>query len=99
MAKRLCGLFALAVSLVAKTQGWSSHEGGLLKYTLKIRFGEEPDTMPDGWKLGRVSLVAVDAPGNVYVFHRGAKADPMVVVQPLSSPPEPAASPRAPAAR
>ena len=98
MAKWVCGLFCLAVSLMVQTQGWYPHEGGLLKYRVQIRFGEEPDTMPDGWKLGRVSSVAVDAPGNVYVFHRGAKADPMVVVQPLSSPPEPADSPRAPAA-
>ena len=35
--------------------------------------------MPDGWKFGRVSAVAVNAKGEVYVFHRGAKADPIVV--------------------
>ena len=29
--------------------GWMPHEGGLLKYRVAIRFGEEPDTMPDGW--------------------------------------------------
>ena len=31
-------------------EGWHPHEGGLLKYRVAIRFGEEPDTMPDGWK-------------------------------------------------
>jgi DNA-binding beta-propeller fold protein YncE len=58
---------------------WSPHEGGLLKYRVQIRFGEEPDTMPDGFKFGRVSAVATDAQGNVYVLQRGAKADPVVV--------------------
>jgi len=61
-------------------QGWYPHEGGLLKYRVQIRFGEEPaDTMPDGWKFGRVSAVAADAAGEVYVFQRGKKADPIVV--------------------
>ncbi len=60
--------------------GWHPHEGGLLKYCVHIRFGEEPeDCLPDGWKLGRVSAVAVDATGEVYVFHRGSKADPIIV--------------------
>ncbi|MBM3841483.1 MAG: hypothetical protein FJ398_26755 [Verrucomicrobia bacterium] len=64
----------------AAEQGWYPHEGGLLKYRVQIRFGEEPaDTMPDGWKFGRVSAVATDATGNVYVFQRGKKADPIVV--------------------
>ena len=43
----------------AAEKGWYPHEGGLMKYRVKIRFGEEPDTMPDGWKFGRVSSVAV----------------------------------------
>jgi len=60
--------------------GWYPHEGGLLKYRVNIRFGEEPaDTMPAGWKFGRVSAVATDAAGEVYVFQRGPKADPIVV--------------------
>ncbi len=60
--------------------GWFSHEGGLLKYRVQIRFGEEPaDTMPRGWKFGRVSAVAVDRKGDVYVFQRGPKADPIIV--------------------
>jgi streptogramin lyase len=58
---------------------WAPHEGGLLKYRVQIRFGEEPDTMPDGFKFGRVSAVATDTQGNVYVLQRGAKADPVVV--------------------
>jgi DNA-binding beta-propeller fold protein YncE len=70
-----------AVTLGAQ-QGWYPHEGGLLKYRVNIRFGEEPDTMPNGWKFGRVSAVATDSAGNVYVFHRGAKADPIVVFDP-----------------
>lgn len=60
-------------------EGWYPHEGGLLKYGADIRFGEEPDTMPDGWKFGRVSAVTTDAQGDVYVFHRGKKADSVVV--------------------
>ena len=60
-------------------QGWYPHEGSLLKYRVKIRFGEEPDTMPDGWKFGRVSCVATDSKGEVYVFQRGPKADPIIV--------------------
>ncbi|MBM3776395.1 MAG: 6-bladed beta-propeller [Acidobacteria bacterium] len=35
--------------------------------------------MPEGWKFGRVSAVATDTAGNVYVFQRGKKADPIVV--------------------
>jgi sugar lactone lactonase YvrE len=60
-------------------EGWYPHEGGLLKYGVAIRFGEEPDTMPDGWQFGRVSAVTTDSKGEVYVFHRGTKADPVVV--------------------
>jgi NHL repeat len=60
-------------------EGWYPHEGGLLKYRVAIRFGEEPDTMPDGWKFGRVSAVTTDSRGDVYVFHRGKKADAVVV--------------------
>lgn len=60
-------------------EGWYPHEGGLLKYGADIRFGEEPDTMPAGWKFGRVSAVTSDTQGDVYVFHRGDKADPVVV--------------------
>jgi len=60
-------------------EGWYPHEGSLLKYRVNIRFGEEPDTMPEGWKFGRVSAVATDSQGQVYVFHRGPKADPIIV--------------------
>ena len=60
-------------------EGWYPHEGGLLKYGVDIRFGEEPDTMPEGWKFGRVSAVTSDSKGDVYVFHRGPKADAVVV--------------------
>ncbi len=72
-------LTLMAVMTSAAQQGWYPHEGGLLKYRVQIRFGEEPDTMPDGWKFGRVSAVATDSAGRVYVFHRGLKADPIVV--------------------
>src|SRR6476646_3945779 len=71
-------LFLVADAVTAE-KGWFPHEGGLMKYRVNIRFGEEPDTMPDGWKFGRVSAVAVNARGEVYVFHRGPKADPIVV--------------------
>ncbi len=79
------GLVASALTLmflleVAGTpQGWYPHEGSLLKYRVNIRFGEEPETMPEGWKFGRVSAVAVDSAGQVSVFQRGKKAAPIVV--------------------
>ena len=69
----------LAATCGAQQPGWNPHEGGLLKYRVMIRFGEEPDTLPDGWRFGRVSAVAVDSGGNVYVAQRGPRADPIVV--------------------
>jgi DNA-binding beta-propeller fold protein YncE len=74
-------LFVLSLASLAlfAQQGWYPHEGGLLKYRVQIRFGEEPDTMPEGWKFGRVSAVATNSKGEVFVFQRGKKADPIVV--------------------
>ena len=71
----------LAAAAFTAEQGWYPHEGGLMKYKVAIRFGEEPeDTMPAGWKFGRVSSVATNPAGTeVYVFHRGKKADPLIV--------------------
>lgn len=60
-------------------EGWHPHPGSLLKYSVQIRFGEEPDTMPAGMKFGRVSAVTTDAQGNVYVFKRDAATDQLVV--------------------
>src|SRR5208283_581040 len=68
--------FAAACS---KQQGWYPHEGGLLKYRVMMRFGQEPDTLPDGWRYGRLSAVAVAADGTVYAGQRGPLADPIVV--------------------
>jgi DNA-binding beta-propeller fold protein YncE len=80
---KICLCFVVfCVATCAAQQGWYPHEGGLLKFRVQIRFGEEPDTMPEGWKFGRVSAVALDAAGNVYVFQRGPKADPIVVFDP-----------------
>lgn len=78
---RIAIVLAMAsVSALANAQQvWYPHEGGLLKYRVNIRFGEEPDTMPEGWKFARVSAVAVDSTGQVYVFQRGPKADPIIV--------------------
>jgi len=59
--------------------GWHPHAGSLLKYSVQIRFGEEPDTRPAGMKFGRVSAVSTDADGNVYVFKRDDATDPLVV--------------------
>ncbi|SVD73827.1 uncharacterized protein METZ01_LOCUS426681, partial [marine metagenome] len=59
--------------------GWYPHEGGLMEYRVAIRFGQEPSTMPEGWSFGRVSAVATDSNGQVFVFHRGDMADPIVV--------------------
>ena len=60
-------------------EGWYPHEGGLLKYSVAIRFGLEPETMPDGYQFGRVSAVTTDSKGEVYVFHRGRHAPAVVV--------------------
>jgi DNA-binding beta-propeller fold protein YncE len=80
MRKSLVLITLTAAAFAATEQGWYPHEGGLMKYRVNIRFGEEPeDTMPDGWKFGRVSSVATDSDGNVYVFQRGKKADPLIV--------------------
>lgn len=80
MRRTLVLTLLTAALFAASEQGWYPHEGGLMKYRVNIRFGEEPeDTMPDGWKFGRVSSVATDSDGNVYVFQRGKKADPLIV--------------------
>jgi len=79
----------------ANQQGWYPHEGAALKYRVNLRFGEELVTqaapagdlrfsqsgsgLPSGWKFGRVSAVATDSAGDVYVFHRGKEADPVIV--------------------
>ena len=60
-------------------EGWHPHAGSLLKYSVQIRFGEEPETMPEGMKFGRVSAVTTDAQNNVYVFKRDPKTDQLVV--------------------
>jgi len=60
-------------------EGWPAHPGSLMKYSVEIRFGEEPETMPAGMKFGRVSAVTTDAQGNVYVFKRDANTDQVVV--------------------
>ena len=59
--------------------GWHPHPGSRLKYSVEIRFGEEPETMPAGMKFGRVSAVTTDAQNNVYVFKRDAATDQIVV--------------------
>ncbi len=75
-----CGGAAAPEPEPAGPEGWYPHEGGLLKYRVQIRFGFEPEnTMPKGWYFGRVSAVATDSAGEVYVFQRGADADPIVV--------------------
>src|SRR5919107_1636750 len=60
-------------------EGWPPHPGGLMKYSVEIRFGEEPETMPEGMKFGRVSAVTTDNQSNVYVFKRDPKTDQLVV--------------------
>src|SRR6266478_3814056 len=79
--KNIALAFCLATAALSAEQGWYPHEGGLMKYRVNIRFGEEPeDTMPAGWKFGRVSAVATNPAGTeVYVFQRGKKADPLIV--------------------
>jgi DNA-binding beta-propeller fold protein YncE len=69
-------------------EGWSPHEGGLLRVKVHPRFGVERQTgvapnawkqMPAGWAFGRVSMVGNDAQGNVYVLHRNLDIDPLIV--------------------
>jgi len=62
--------------------GWYPHEGGLLKYRVAIRFGLEPVQTPSWYGGGRMSDVANDAQGNVYVIQRGEAADPVCVLDP-----------------
>ena len=68
MTKKTLSAVLMSVALCAAAftaeTGWYPHEGGLMKYKVAIRFGEEPkDTMPDGWKFGRVSSVATSPDG------------------------------------
>lgn len=80
MPKTFCILtLACAGLLYAAEVGWYPHEGEYLRYRVNARFGEEPQTMPAGWRFGRVSAVAVDSSGLVYVFQRGEAADPILV--------------------
>ena len=79
MLFRLAPIFLIAMTATPQPQGWYPHEGGDLKYRVQIRFGKEPDTMPEGWEFGRVSAVATDSAGRVFVFHRNLKIDPLVV--------------------
>ena len=81
MTKKIVLLMTcLTAFLWADQKGWYPHEGGLMKYRVKIRFGFEPEnTMPKGWYFGRVSAVATDSAGLVYVFQRGDVADPLLV--------------------
>jgi len=79
MLFRLAPIFLIAMTATSQPQGWYPHEGGDLKYRVQIRFGKEPDSMPEGWEFGRVSAVATDSAGRVFVFHRNLKIDPLVV--------------------
>ena len=36
--------------------------------------------VPPNWELGRISAAAIGRDGSVFVLHRGAKADPVVVI-------------------
>ncbi len=66
--------------LMAADPLWPPPPGGLLKYRVQNRFGEEPETMPNNWQFGRVSAVATDLAGKeVYVFQRGKRPDPIIV--------------------
>ncbi len=79
MPARIILVLSIAMNAIAQPQGWNPHEGGDLKYRVQIRFGKEPDTMPEGWEFGRVSAAAADSAGRVFVFHRNLKIDPLIV--------------------
>src|SRR5207244_10049584 len=65
----------------APEQAGDPHEGGFMRSAVNVGSCEEPgDTMPPGWKFGRVSAFATTPAGTeVYVFQRGKKADPLIV--------------------
>ena len=73
---KVFALTLMTLSPIAAQQGWYPHEGGLMKYRVNIRFGEEPDTMPDGWKFGRVSAVATDSAATYTFFSAARKPIP-----------------------
>jgi DNA-binding beta-propeller fold protein YncE len=67
-------------------EAWYPHQGSLLKYRVNVRFGidtpggrDDSNALPAGQVLGRVSAVTTDSKGEVYVFQRGKKADPVIV--------------------
>jgi hypothetical protein len=68
---------ASTVSSAAPDARWNRREGEQLRMRADSRFGA--DGMPEGWWFGRVSSVAVDTSGEVYVAHRGPAGDPIVV--------------------
>ena len=77
---RLRWLAALLFAVAALAQqGWYPTEGVLLKYRVNLFFGQEPPGAPDGFVLSRVSSITTDSDGNVYVFQRGKRADPIIV--------------------
>jgi DNA-binding beta-propeller fold protein YncE len=61
-------------------EGWAPREGDALPYRVDTRFGL--DMLPAGASFGQVSAVATDSEGNVFVFQRGPRADPIVVFDP-----------------
>src|SRR5262249_61694547 len=76
------GLVAAAALIAQQTKApdpfyvpsaWHPHEGGILKFGVDVRFGQEPETMPDGWYFGRVTAVAAGPQGGVFVFHPNPK--------------------------
>ena len=64
---------------------WNPPEHAILDYTLNhhfgqgLRWGDQPDVLPPGWSLGQVSGVASHSDGEVYVYQRGRRADPLLV--------------------
>jgi DNA-binding beta-propeller fold protein YncE len=79
LASLLIGQQARRTNYAYLPEAWHAHEGGILKYGVDIRFGQEPETMPEGWSFGRVTAVTSDSKGEIYVFHRNIKIDPVVV--------------------
>jgi DNA-binding beta-propeller fold protein YncE len=64
---------------------WNLPEPDIVDATLNhhfgqgLRWGDNPDVLPEGWSLGQVSGVASHPDGEVYVYQRGAHADPLLV--------------------
>jgi streptogramin lyase len=65
---------------VTPSELWSPHEGGVLRYIVDSRWGQ--DGLPPGAWLGRVSAVLDARDGRIVAFHRGPAIGSVVLFTP-----------------